>query len=476
MKRIIICSDGTMNTDTQTTRGGEQDFDIFSPGYLICLLLFLVPAVYIYNSLPFFQTSSYWFIKALAFTILFTVAVLCANNLFMFMLVISKGRSKAKNMNTVRNLIYRFYAKRGSRTPSHVGKIMRAVRPFATEEDDTVIPQVIFYDKGIGTGGLSDAIIGGGFGAGIKTNVLDCYNFIVQNYEDDDELFFFGFSRGAFTVRILSGLITTCGLLTKGDSHYGPEAYEVFKLQATNKKGKKELLKAFREGKFEDGKRYSNRNQMVRDIKIRFLGVWDTVPAIGLASMLGKVGGWLGRHLRMNNYTLSKNVEYAYHALGLDENRRAFTPLLWEARPKYEPGDEEINKEMEQRWFAGVHTTIGGGFKRDELSYITLKWMVEKARALGLQFMDEKFEDNWNHTLKTYLDFYMPTESSHKSHMYRNSFFDYLFEGLWKKRKVTLENREQNEHIDDSVYARIKDVPLYGQRRWLVAEIPPKKM
>jgi len=130
---------------------------------------------------------------------------------------------------------------------------------------------------------------------------------------------------------------------------------------------------------------------------------------------------------------------------------------------------------MEQRWFAGVHTTIGGGFKHDELSYITLKWIADKARALGLQFMDDEFEDRRDHTLKTYLDFYMPNESSHKTHLYTNSFLDYLIEGFWKKRIVNLENKERHEHIDDSVYARLKDVPLYGQRRWLVAKIPPKK-
>jgi len=492
MKRIIVCSDGTMNTAFQTTRGGEQDYDIFSIKGLVSFLALLIPGSILGYYLV--QSGFHPAVKILIVLIILIGVVKGTHELYFLWLFRTKGQRMG-----LRKLLYRFYAHRGSRTPSHVGKILRAVKPLALDENGKEVPQIVFYDKGIGTGGFSDAILGGGFGSGIKTNVLDCYDFIIQNYEDGDELYFFGFSRGAFTVRVLAGLISVCGLLTKGDSHYAPEAYEVFKLQATKKENKEKLLKAFRDGKYESGNAYGGRNEAVREVNIHFLGVWDTVPAIGLAGYLGRVGGWLGKHLRMNNYTLSKNVEYAYHALGLDENRRAFDPLLWDAPPKYEKGETVINKEMEQRWFAGIHTTIGGGFAKDELSYITLKWMVDKAVERGLQFTDKKFLDKRDKKLKTHLDFFMPNEKSYQGDLEKNSIWIYPVEGFWKKRVVKLAGdkyeekmmvsekisrffgravnlrEDSREIIDDSVYARLNDpaCKAYRKRTW-VAEIPPK--
>ena len=493
MKRIIVCSDGTMNTAFQTTRGGGQEYDFFSVEGLVSLLVALLPGAFL--ALMLSLSGAQPAVKLLGGLVILILVVKGADELYFQWLLNTKGKRMG-----LRRLVYRFFARSGSRTPSHVGKILRAVKPLAREKDGVEVPQLVFYDKGIGTGGFSDAVLGGGFGSGIKTNVLDCYDFIVQNYEEGDQLFFFGFSRGAFTVRVLAGLISVCGLLTKGDSHYAPEAYEIFKLQATKKAGKEKLLKAFRDGKYKKRTPYGGRNEAVRDVNVHFLGVWDTVPAIGLAGYLGRVGGWLGRHLRMNNYTLSKKVEYAYHALGLDENRRAFDPLLWDSPPRYEKDEPVVHKEMEQRWFAGIHTTIGGGFSKDELSYITLKWMVDKAVARGLQFTDQKFLDKKDDTLKTYLDFYMPDEKSYQDDLERNSIWVYPVEGFWKKRvvrlpgsqdkgKLLLSDRlsrffglavnlreDSHESIDDSVYARLDDpaCAAYRKRTW-VAEIPPKE-
>ncbi len=496
MKRIIICSDGTMNTSFQTTRGDDQDYQPFSlEAFKANFLVWILGCLAAYYLIPFIESTTWKFAAGIVI-LLITVAL--ATEVYL-----RKLRDDLEDEGLRRSLLWRYIVKYGSRTPSHVAKISRAVKSVAVEKDEDgnqiEIPQVVFYDKGIGTGGLSDAIIGGGFGVGLKKKVLDCYNFIAENYEEGDEVYLFGFSRGAFTVRVLSGLISQCGLLTKGDIHYAPEAYELFKLQATKKKDKKKLLDDFWKGSPDKGKThdYAKRNEPCRKIDIHFLGVWDTVPAIGLAGVLGKIGGPLGRHFRMNNFTLSKNIEYAYQALGLDENRRAFTPLLWDAPPEYAEGERKINQEMKQRWFVGIHTTIGGGFERDQLSFITFKWMIDNAKERGLTFMEEKFWDNKKKEQKNYLDFFMPKDDAYKGYKNKNSPLVYLFEGFWKKRVVKLpgENMEDKlllsdrigrvlfgkdsinmrldsqESVDETVYLRLNACEKY-RNRTRVAEIP----
>ena len=114
------------------------------------------------------------------------------------------------------------------REPTNVVKMARAIVP--TAKDNT--PQVVFYDTGVGTGmGFYEKFIGGGFGVGLSNNILDCYRFLVDNYDEGDDIFLFGFSRGAFTVRSLAGMLHRCGLLTKDDAYYIPEAYEHYLLE-----------------------------------------------------------------------------------------------------------------------------------------------------------------------------------------------------------------------------------------------------
>ena len=520
-KRIIVCSDGTMNTSFQTTRGGSQEYQPFSvEAFKANFFIWILGGIAGYYLYPVQGTTT---TKIIAVTILLLLTFLAANEVYLQSL-----RVKLKDEDVRQKLLWRYIAKDRNKTPSHVTKISRAIAPIdiGKSEGDTQIPQIVFYDKGIGTGGFSDAIIGGGFGAGLKKNVLDCYNFIAENYKKDDEIFLFGFSRGAFTVRVLSGLIAECGLLSPGDVYYADEAYELFKLNsipaaqkkkllnrifrrnlATNEE-KDELLASFWQGSPDKGrtKLYGSRNEPCQKVDIHFLGVWDTVPAFGLVGILGKIGGSLGRHFRMNNFTLSKNVKHAYHALGLDENRRAFTPLLWDS-----PHKDGITEEMEQRWFIGIHTTVGGGFKRDQLSFIPFKWMIEKAQAHGLAFMETEFWHKYTEkeqettgkegeTDTTYLEFFMPKESAYATYKNRNSPFVYLFEGFWKKRIVKLpdDNMEQKllfsdrlgrlifgkdsvnmrhdskESVDESVYQRWNALPEY-QNRARVADIPPQQ-
>ncbi|HTV87147.1 MAG TPA: DUF2235 domain-containing protein [Dyella sp.] len=246
----------------------------------------------------------------------------------------------------------------GKRKPTNVVKLIRAVLP----RDATGKVQVSFYDKGVGTHWGISKWVEGATGYGISRNIIQAYQFLCLNYEPGDEIFIFGFSRGAFTARSLVGLLTKVGVLPKEHLFFSPEAYELYRKQAD--------AAAFRE------------KHGCRDISIRFLGVFDTVGALGIPVGILNV---LTRHLhRFHDVSLSPIVEHAFHALALDERRKQFAPTLW--RP-----DQSVSRErMEQVWYAGVHSNIGGGYHPDGLANIALHSMKNRAKKLGLAF-DEAF-------------------------------------------------------------------------------------
>ena len=245
------------------------------------------------------------------------------------------------------------------RRPSNVTKIARAVKPQAHNGID----QVVYYHEGVGTGGPLDTLTGGAFGAGIERNIRDLYRFIVYNYAPDDELFLFGFSRGAFTVRTLAGFMRFVGLVEKDDDYYVPELYECY--EKRKGPGTAEWNKAHH--------KIFNKRPAPR---IRFIGVWDTVGALGAP-------GFLGQIFRRNRYAyhdvgLNPTIENAYHALAIDEHRVPFKPSPWERPAGW-------NGTLEQAWFAGVHRNVGGGFTPDGLANEALHWIVEKAERHNLE-------------------------------------------------------------------------------------------
>lgn len=246
------------------------------------------------------------------------------------------------------------------RRPTNVTKVARAVLPRANDID-----QVVFYHEGLGTGGAADRLTGGAFGDGIEKNVQELYRSIMYNYVSGDELFFFGFSRGAFTVRTLAGLMNAIGLLYKEDDYWLPEMYSCY--EQGKLRGSPEWQKAIQG--FEKETRPCP--------PISFIGVWDTVGALGPPGMLG-------HFLRPQRYeyhdvNLNVNILNAYQALAIDEHRKPFAPSVWERPPAW-------TGKLEQAWFAGVHSDVGGSQSRDGLANEALHWLVEKAESLGLVF------------------------------------------------------------------------------------------
>jgi uncharacterized protein (DUF2235 family) len=241
---------------------------------------------------------------------------------------------------------------------SNVTKIARCVSPV----DSRGIQQLMFYDKGVGTGRF-DRIRGGAFGSGIDKKILDAYRFLMINYTPGDELFFFGFSRGAYTVRSTFGFIRNSGLLKPEFAHKLPDAYALYRRRDNASHPDAVESELFRRS-------YS------REPRAKFIGVWDTVGALGIP--VGGLLQFLNKRRKFHDMTLSSWVDNAFQALAIDERRKPFQPSIWEQSTKAN------GQALEQVWFAGVHSNVGGSYPQSGLSDITLLWMMAKAEACGL--------------------------------------------------------------------------------------------
>lgn len=249
------------------------------------------------------------------------------------------------------------------------------------------LPQVKWYDKGVGTEWY-DRVAGGAFGLGLSRKIREGYQSLSNTYDDGDEVFVFGFSRGAYTARSLVGMIRNCGLLPKGRSGGGPDSSELLEAY--------ELYRARDDGPDSERAKHFRAEKNAPLISIKFLGVWDTVGALGIP--LESFDAFNKEQFTFHDTELSGIVQNAFHAIAVDEHREPYKVTLWE--PKQKP-----DQTMEQRWFVGAHADVGGGYPSPELSDITLQWMQKKAQAWGLQ-LDEsgipKVSDE--NTLGTFAD------------------------------------------------------------------------
>lgn len=268
--------------------------------------------------------------------------------------------------------------------------------------------QVAKYDDGVGTSSFVPlAILGGAFGWGLKRNVLDMYKFVCRNYECGDRIFMFGFSRGAFTVRVLAGLILHQGLIPKGsESQLHDQARKAYRAYRANRYHSNLCLEApFRvirnwgEGIRDAlGQRHSYdpaENTTVPTIE--FLGVWDTVAAHGLPTdeMTRGFNNWIWP-LELPDRELSPRVNYARHALAIDDERTTFHPVLWNEPAEAVAADEGkplSEQRLVQVWFAGMHANVGGGYPDDALAYVPYLWMMREAAARGLIFKQQPADD-----------------------------------------------------------------------------------
>ncbi len=225
--------------------------------------------------------------------------------------------------------------------------------------------QVAYYHPGVGTMGSPNATnpvtsawsraMGLAFGAGFRDNVIDAYRYLMEVYNDNggngngDEVYIFGFSRGAYTARALAGLLHGYGLLCRGNEGHIPYAWRLYAAQHEDRKKQTvDADEAFKET-------YSHAG-----FNIQFVGVFDTVSSVG----------WISTPLRLFNLAQNGTILRGRHAISIDERRCFFQDELW--------GKSLPGQDLLQVWFAGVHSDVGGSYLQNEsgLSDITLRWML----------------------------------------------------------------------------------------------------
>ena len=241
--------------------------------------------------------------------------------------------------------------------PQRATNVLRLARLITPRAVDGT-PQITFYHPGPGPAKGFDALGASGFGLGIDREIQMLYRFIMLNYSEGDELFFFGFSRGAYAVRSCIGMLRNVWLLQRQHEAQIQDAYHVYR---THWGPDADNALRFREGRS-------------RELRVRFLGVWDTVGALGIP--LDLFPGFDASRHRFHDTTLSRIVDHACHAVAIDERRAAYAPTLWKTRAD--------RTRTEQAWFSGSHADVGGGPREAGLSGISLEWMITQAERAGL--------------------------------------------------------------------------------------------
>ena len=251
------------------------------------------------------------------------------------------------------------------------------------EKDES---QVVFYDPGVGTISNSGAwavlknkakgVFGLITGYGLDDNVLEAYRFIVSQYQEGDNIYLIGFSRGAYTVRVLAGFMNLIGLLAPEQDNLCGYALTAYK-QASNKDDFKIAWRI-------------HRVLQTTYAPIRFMGCWDTVGSV----IIPRPDRFYIPSLQVLPYTVSNpSVQTFRHAMAIDERRRMFRPVPWTEPQKYKSNpfvkdEAAAEQDIKQLWFSGVHADIGGGYPEAEsgAAKLALKWMMEEAAENGLRF------------------------------------------------------------------------------------------
>ncbi|RKR03384.1 putative alpha/beta hydrolase family protein DUF2235 [Kushneria sinocarnis] len=228
--------------------------------------------------------------------------------------------------------------------------------------------QKFFYTPGVGTfaarffglnvGTTLGRLLGSAFGYGIRQSLEQAYRYLMNEYEEGDRVFIFGFSRGAFIARSLASMLDACGLLYPHHENMISTVSDYYLNNASLAQ-----LDDF-------------RRTFTRPCPPHFVGVWDTIGALGVLLSMR----------RFHTAKLAPGVANAFHAVAIDERRGPFVPALWD---EHDIGDDQ---HVEQVWFAGVHGDIGGSYRERGLADIALHWMLEKARERGLELTDNALE------------------------------------------------------------------------------------
>lgn len=245
-------------------------------------------------------------------------------------------------------------------------------------------PQIVFYSAGVGASVDGLSLWQGMTGADLDDNLLEAWTFLNLNYEPGDQLYLFGFSRGAYTVRSLAGLLRKVGILRRAHVDKAREALDLYRHRDVGADSAE--ADRFRRAHAIAWPRLTAPfTAPPVDLRIRYLGVWDTVGALGIPRVL-PISLGLNKQYQFHDTALSRSVEFARHAVAIDERRAAFAPTLWSNLDAFNtPG---VRPRVAQAWFPGDHGGVGGGANRG-LSNCALLWVLEGAEQAGLTLARE---------------------------------------------------------------------------------------
>ncbi len=286
---------------------------------------------------------------------------------------------------------------------TNVFKLYEAIDRHAHLANPALEPQIAFYDDGVGTESFKPLrVLGGAFGWGLSRNVRELYTSIARCYRPGDRIFLFGFSRGAFTVRALAGFITSCGILDVSDLETDAalveaveDLYRIYRrrymtgVRRDVQQMMRSKLKTERpaRSRFDESMARFRNRRAVHEGRVAFIGVWDTVDAVGLpfAHLADFVNYWI-YPFKFSNLRLSPHVAKGRHALSIDDERHTFHPYMWDE------ADESDPARIVQVWFAGVHANVGGGYPKQGMSLAPLYWMMREAGHERLRFVADDLE------------------------------------------------------------------------------------
>jgi uncharacterized protein (DUF2235 family) len=337
----------------------------------------------------------------------------------------------------------------GHLAPTNVVKLCEAVSRRRVGSDGA--EQLVLYHDGVGAkpnvferaiGHIANTVhlktlghnlLSGVTGTGLDRIIKDCYRWLIQHYQEGDQLFLFGFSRGAYTVRSLAGLVRNCGLLTAQNEDLVDKAFELYRNRSATTSPTSAQATEF-------------RRLLARDVDVTMIGVWDTVGALGIPLQFLKAQN--AAQYNFHDVTLSSHVKFAYHALAIDEQRRPFAPALWEQQPEA----ATAGQVLEQTWFAGVHSNVGGGYAQCGASDTTFLWMAARARKAGLELDDAYIKDTicsarWDAPLRDSFDSLYELEGR---------YIRPIAEGLTEAGRTSGTFDARHEWIDESALERFR--------------------
>jgi hypothetical protein len=332
----------------------------------------------------------------------------------------------------------------GVPAPTNVFKFFNCVSRM--ENEDT--KQERYYHQGVGTEGTGlRRMFEGGTGTGLGKNIKSAYRWLAATYKPEDNIYLIGFSRGAYTVRSLGGMISRCGLANLPWTNSSTHAWDaVDRIYEEYRHQKVSTIAASADLPFHHAE---SGSLPARTTPIHFIGVWDTVGSLGIPddfALLDKFDS-IKRH-GFHDTEISDIVRHARHAVAIDEKRQNFVPTLWKPNPKV---------DMQQVWFPGVHADVGGGYGRCGLSNGALLWMIKEAAKVGLIFEQEAVKQ------------IEPDE--------RDVLHDSV-QGVFKKLKTRprgiplLDHSAPSPEIHISAYERQKVAPLAQGEYWHQRRVP----